>query len=614
MLRIALGQMEIIPGRPDLNAKTMLGMIEEARLQAQIIIFPALCLSGSLIGDNWQQQSFIRDCQEYGRQIIQASGDIGVIFGNAAAPEGARLCDAVYLAYQGALLKPNNSPYPFWLRQLDNSRHFTGLLQLAAEVGQTPENLQTAMILQLDKETVSLGYLTGYGRWPSPSVSPGGGTGFIATPSAQLLVHLASTPFASGRGQEIDKTLSAEAAKRGLPLIYINNTGIQNKGKTVYIYDGSSTVYNGRGEIALRGPSFASGITYLKTGLSAGQLPEAVKPETAIKDIYRALFYGIKKFLCQTGIERVVIGASGGIDSAVNAALFNKVLGPEQLLLVNMPSRYNSRTTRDLAAELAENLGCRYTVVSIQESVDYTIRQIEEGKIFFPGQPRSGSLTVSSSAAENIQARDRSARILAALAAVFNGGFTCNANKSETTIGYSTLYGDLAGFLAPLADLWKHQVYQLADYLNQHVYQREVVPHKSIEIKPSAELSPAQAVEEGKGDPLHYPYHDYLFRAFMENPFRATPEDILEWYLSGLLEEKIGCAPGLVKELFPETKTFIADLERWWKLYAGLATAKRIQGPPILSVSRRAFGADLREAQNSPYFTKRYLEMKEKLV
>ena len=650
-MRIAIGQMEVIPGRPDLNAKTMLRMIDEARGQAQIIVFPALCLSGSCIGDTWEQQAFIRDCQEYGQQIIVASENIGVIFGNVAVIEPHTICDAVFTAYRGSLLKPVDSSYAFWLRRLDNDDHFTGLRQLAAQTGQNQELIQSALVLPLDDSAVSLGCLSVDGQWPQTGFHDTRSC-FAAPDSAQLLIHPNSTPFALGRGKEIDDILTAEATKRGTPLIYVNNTGIQNKGKTVYIYNGGSAVYYGNEKDILRCPAYESGITPIQIDQTAGLSAATAAPSgDSVKEIYDAIHYGTKKFLSQTGIERVVIGASGGIDSAVNAALFGAILDPEQLLLVNMPSRYNSSITRDLAAELAANLGCRYTVMPIQESVDYTIKQIEESKIEFPApdagflasgkaatngakgaysstqlsderkptqpeakktSPDAGFLTVSPSVAENIQARDRSARILAAVAAAFGGVFTCNANKSETTVGYSTLYGDMAGFLAPLADLWKHQVYQLAAYLNQQIYQREVIPQKSVDIKPSAELSPEQAVEEGKGDPLHYPYHDYLFKAFMEN--RATPEDLLEWYGEGRLEERIGCAPGLAKVLFRNVIYFTEDLERWWKLYTGFAVAKRIQSPPTLSISRRAYGSDHREAQNSPYFTKRYLETKERLL
>jgi len=215
---------------------------------------------------------------------------------------------------------------------------------------------------------------------------------------------------------------------------------------------------------------------------------------------------------------------------------------------------------------------------------------------------------------ESIQARDRSARILAGVAAAFRGGFTCNTNKSELTVGYGTLYGDLAGFLAALADLWKHQIYQLAWYLNENVYCREMIPPEIITLVPSAELSPGQDVEQGKGDPLVYPYHDYLFSAFVEQGDRTTPEEILTWYLADCLEEKIGCREGLVRELFPGPREFIADLERWWRLYRGMGVAKRIQAPPVLAVSKRAYGLALGEVQNPVHFTAGYRLLKEKTI
>src|SRR5690606_12749571 len=123
----------------------------------------------------------------------------------------------------------------------------------------------------------------------------------------------------------------------------------------------------------------------------------------------------------------------------------------------------------------------------------------------------------------------------AGIAAAFGGAFTCNANKSEMTVGYSTLYGDLGGFLANLGDLWKGEIYSLAEFLNREVYGREVIPPGTIKIKPSAELSAQQNVDKDQGDPLFYPYHDALFRSWVERWQRATPEDNLRWYMDGEL-------------------------------------------------------------------------------
>ena len=121
-------------------------------------------------------------------------------------------------------------------------------------------------------------------------------------------------------------------------------------------------------------------------------------------------------------------------------------------------------------------------------------------------------------------------------------------------------------------------------------------------------------MDSGKGDPLIYPYHDFLFRSFVERWHRATPEDLLTWYCEGTLEQNIGCETGLVARIFPTAADFIADLERWWRLYTGMGVAKRIQAPPVLAVSRRVFGFDHREAQNPVHFTHRYLQLKQQAL
>lgn len=631
MLRIALGQMEVFPGRPDLNTRTMLDMIEEARRQkAQLVVFPEMSIPGYLLGDTWEQQAFLRDCEEYGRLVIEASAGLCVFFGNVGVDWGkvgddgrTRKYNALFIAQNGKLYEDNNFPYPFRIkilqpnyREFDDERHFYSLRKLAQDLGRSIDSLLTPVVLNIAGEPVKLGCMLCEDGWSDDhSIKPV--ALFHRNGPVDLYVNISASPFTLGKNNKRDRVFARQVQATGTPLVYVNNVGAQNNGKTIYSFDGFSTVYNGKGEIVAYCPPFSNALKCFNLDLDSKgnyQASVSVPGDQDIGSIYQALSYGIDRFTASIGIKKVVIGISGGIDSAVSAALFTKVIGPENILLVNMPSRYNSATTKDLAARLAQNLGCRYTVIPIQEAVDLTIKQISQTPVIDLQGGSQFNLSVSPLTAENIQARDRSGRILAAVASAFGGGFTCNANKSETTVGYSTLYGDHAGFLAPLADLWKHQVYDLARYLNEQVYQQEVIPQKTIDIVPSAELSYEQAVDEGKGDPIIYPYHDYLFQAFMERWHRATPEDILTWYSQDSLEENIGCEPGLAGRLFPGPREFIADLERWWRLYTGIAVAKRIQAPPIIAVSRRAYGFDHREAQNGTYFTAGYLRLKEKLL
>ena len=620
--------MEIQPGRPDINTENMLRLIEEAKAaHADVVIFPEMAIPGYLLGDTWEQDSFLRDTEACAADIIAASDGIAVIFGSVAVDwtkknnDGRpRKYNACFIASEGKLQHPEAMPYPFVIktlmpnyREFDDTRHFFSLQKLAHELGTTPKSLISPVSLKIRGNRWKIGCLLCEDGW-SDNYETAPMKLLEEYEDIDFYVNISSSPYTLGKNEKRHRLFSAAAKTAGAPLFYVNNVGLQNNGKTVYTFDGASAVYSSEGRCVAAAPAYKEGLHYI----DVAEIPSrpVVKREktSEIAEIYAALSYGVKKFLQSIRMEKVVVGASGFFNDTATTEIYTKVLGAENVLLVNMPSRFNSQTTKDLAHALAKNLGCYYAVFPIEESVQRTMEQIAKTPIELLKTGERKELAVSPFLAENIQARDRSSRVLAALAAAFGGGFSCNANKAETTVGYSTLYGDQAGFLAALADLWKHQVYDLARYMNEHIFQREVVPSATIDIVPSAELSDAQNVDEGKGDPLLYPYHDYLFRAFVERWEKATPEDILDWYVKGTLEQQIGCEKGLVKKHFHSSKEFIADLERWWNLFSGLAVAKRIQAPPILAVSRRAYGFDHREAQNGAYYTRAYRKMKEQLA
>ena len=628
MLKICFSQIEVEPGHPDLNFSKMLQAINEAKANnADIIIFPEMVIPGYLLGDTWEQTSYLKDCLSYGEDIIAQSNDICIIFGNIAVDwqkkntDGrVRKYNALYAAYQGKLIQPEKSPYPFAIktlfpnyREFDDSRYFYSLQSLADELDTSVDDLLSPMKVNIKGQELNLGCILCEDGWSDDyNFSPI--DILCKNYKLDMLINISASPYTFGKNNKRHRVFSKQAKDNQVPLIYVNNIGIQNNGKTIYTFDGSSTVYDKNGNIIACCPAYSGKNNYINLNSNEDYTPLPIPQNDDISNIYQALSYGIKKFLKDIHMKKVVIGISGGIDSAVASALYVNIIGKDNVTLINMPSKFNSETTKGLSSQLAHNLGCQYAIVPIQEVVDFTVNQFEHTDVVDLTTQNVNHLTISSFVKENIQARDRSARILAGMSAAIGGGFTCNANKAETTVGYSTLYGDQSGFLAALADLWKHQVYDLARYLNKEVYKREVIPQGIIDIVPSAELTAEQVVDAGKGDPIKYPYHDYLFRSFVESWQKVTPEDILTWYSENTLEEHIGCEKGLVAKYFSTAKEFIADLERWWNLFTGMAIAKRIQAPPILAISRRAYGFDHRESQNGAYYTRAYKQLKAKLL
>jgi NAD+ synthase (glutamine-hydrolysing) len=327
------------------------------------------------------------------------------------------------------------------------------------------------------------------------------------------------------------------------------------------------------------------------------------------EELHAGLIFGIQKFFSNFTNKKVVIGLSGGIDSALSAVLLSQALGSENVYAVNMPTRFNSNTTKDAAYALAKNLGINYAVVPIQSSFDNTVEQLES-TVFTRLSPKKQQTEVKLSGLnkENIQARDRGSRVLAGIASALGAVFVNNGNKTETAFGYATLYGDVNGAFCPIADLYKTEVYELARYINEG---NSFFPETIFHIPASAELSSEQNVDEGKGDPIIYPYHDKLVRAFVE--FRLDPEDILQLLCEGKLEQTLRMEPGALSGYFINVKEFITDLEHKWRLYK-LSIFKRIQAPPIIAVSKRAFGFDLRESQNGVYFTQKYQQLKSSML
>ena len=416
-------------------------------------------------------------------------------------------------------------------------------------------------------------------------------------PLTQCTIRIDCSPFAVGLSETRLSSLGSDAKRTAKPILFVNAVGTENTGKRIFAFDGCSAAINADGSIAYQFPAFEAFSALVDVqankvtaetdfGIALG-MPQQL---SSIAKIRTALVYMIRENLKRMGIKRMVIGASGGIDSAVSAALYTEALGSENVFLVNMPTKFNSDTTKNAARDLAENLGTPYMVVPISDMLDSVRESL--GKCSFVRNDTP--MKVEGINYENLQARTRSSSVLSTVASILGAGVTCNGNKSEAMVGYCTLYGDTCGVMCALGDLWKTQVYALAHEINKD---KEIIPRASIEIPASAELSEAMNVDEGKGDPIIYPYHDRLFAYWVER--NKSLEDSLELLGRGATQfcNELGIDEALFRKHFPTDGAASEDMTAWHRRYRGIALAKRLQFPPTLTISSHPFGGEYYEAQ-----------------
>ncbi len=619
-LKVAVAQIDDIAGHPDKNVAKILALIEEAKKKKEdIIVFPEMAVPGYFVGDEWENKAFIKDAFSYNEDITKASKDIIVIWGNIDIDENknnedgrVRKYNSAFIAQNGKIIGKTHKTLLPTYREFDDSRYFYSLRKDAWDQGLTADELLRPIKVTVKNVPVNLGLILCEDMWSDDYfLQP---VKILQKQGAEVIVNISCSPWTWRKNDKRHRVISDRLKEHPVPFIYANNIGIQNNGKNIYLFEGNSTIYNADGSLYKVAQDYTEHV--LRAVVKAdntetlASLPPLSKEEDS-KKLLQGLIFGIKKMIASIGNPQVVIGLSGGIDSALTATLLAFALGPENIFAVNMPSSFNSETTKSAAFKLAQNLKINYVSVPIQESFEYTRQQLNN-TVFnrSDGSDTETSIVLSDLNEENIQARDRGSRILAGIASALNAVYTNNGNKTEIAIGYATLYGDVNGALAPLGDLYKGEVYQLANYINKKEGW-DLIPNDIINVVPSAELSAAQNVDENKGDPINYPYHDKLVKAFIE--FRLDPEDILLMYNEGNLIKTFDIEEEDFKTFFPDAKSFIDDLEHKWRLFK-ISYFKRIQAPPIIAVSRRAFGFDLREAQNGVHFTRKYQKLKDEIL
>jgi NAD+ synthase (glutamine-hydrolysing) len=354
-----------------------------------------------------------------------------------------------------------------------------------------------------------------------------------------LFCNISASPYHLGKERLRHELLRAVAARHKVPLVYCNAVG----GNDELVFDGNSMVFDAAGRLLARGAGFREDLVV--ADLAGG--PVAFAPAEPVAALHDALALGLRDYATKCGFQSAVIGLSGGIDSAVVACLAVEALGAENVLGVSMPSQFSSRGSIEDARQLAENLGIRWELIPIQPLVEQATAAL--AGVFAGRQPDTTE--------ENIQARIRGT-LLMAISNKFGHLLLSTGNKSELAVGYCTLYGDMAGGLAVIADVPKTAVYQLARHINRA---RAVIPEPTLTKPPSAELRPNQTDQDS-----------------------LPPYDVLDAILRKYVEEDKSAA-----EIVAETKLgeqLVRDIVR----RIDLNEYKRKQAPPCLRVTTKAFG------------------------
>jgi NAD+ synthase (glutamine-hydrolysing) len=359
-----------------------------------------------------------------------------------------------------------------------------------------------------------------------------------------VVINMAASPFSHGKMEVKQAIFTGKASRYKLPVLYCNQVGAH----TELIFEGGSMAIHSSGQIAAKLPYFHEDILICVLDDLTGPEPSASMENLPgrIESIADALICGIRDYFGKLGFRTATLGLSGGIDSAVTLALAAKALGPANLYVLLLPSQYSSDHSVNDSVQMARNLGVRYNILPIEKLFNQFRETLE---LLFMDLPED-------IAEENIQARIRSI-LLMALSNKFGHILLNTSNKSETAVGYGTLYGDMSGGLSVLGDVYKTDVYLLAGYLNQ---EQEVIPENIITKAPSAELKPDQKDLDSLPP---YEVLDQILEAYIER--QLPPEKM----------EEIGFEPGLVSRIIK-----LVNMNEY----------KRYQTPPILRISSKAFG------------------------
>ncbi|HUQ10212.1 MAG TPA: NAD+ synthase [Steroidobacteraceae bacterium] len=535
-LRLALGQLNLLVGDVAGNAQKIVAAAERAcrDLETDLLVLPELTLSGYPPEDLLFHRGF-RVAVEKGMETVRgAKASCGFLVG---FPEyaGAQIFNSAALIEAGQVRATHRKSCLPNYKVFDEKRYF--------QTGSQPT--------VVDFRGFRVGILVCEDIWePEPGQ-------LARSAGAEMLVVLNASPFEIHKQRNREDIVRRCVRDLGLPVVYVNMLGGQDE----LVFDGNSFVMDGTGKVVMRAPPFEEGLYEVEFERVDGvvrPIPTTVAPELGdAESVYRTLVLGVRDYVAKHGFPGVVLGLSGGIDSALTLAIAVDALGKDKVHAVMMPSPYTSQMSLDDARAQAHSLGVKYSVLPIgdmMKAAETTLREEFAGR-----EPDT--------AEENIQSRCRMV-LLMGISNKTGKMLLTTGNKSEMAVGYATLYGDMAGGFAPIKDCSKLLVYRLAEYRNAV---SEVIPQRVITRPPSAELRPDQKDSDSLPE---YGVLDPILEAFIEDDLSV--DEI--------------CAKGFERA----TVVRVLDLVKRNEY-------KRRQAPPGVRVSRRAFGRDWRYPITSGY-------------
>ena len=550
-MRVTIGQINTTNGDFEANTNKIIRGIEQAKREnSDLVVFPEICVQGYMSFDWFLDRDLQRCALEPLKRIIPATTGITAIVGTvrpSGLTTGRHLYNSAAVIRNGELLGYADKTLLPEYDVFDDPRYFQPGPErhLFSIKDQTADRKLGVAVCEDFWNDKTFWRERLYTNDPADELIELG---------AEVLVSINASPFNKAKMGQRCAMVSHRAKAANLPIIFVNLVG----GNDGIIFDGASIVADARGKIILQAPPFKEFIGTID--LDCNVADKFCLPGDDIETIHDALVLGVRDYARKNGFTRVVIGLSGGIDSAVVAALACEAIGAENVLSVMMPSPFSSRSSIDDSVEL----GRRLSMPVIEHPISNAYETLRE-ELRLPAP----SIDSRSVASENLQSRLRG-NILMTISNAENRLLLSTGNKSELALGYCTLYGDTNGGLAVIGDVLKTEVYALANYLNRD---REIIPRAIVDKRPSAELAPGQFDDQSLPP---YDQLDRVLKLYFEQ--KATPAEIVA----------TGFEPSFVQEILNRVESPANEF-------------KRRQLPPTLIISRNAIGVGRRRPVTHHY-------------